>query len=304
MIQYYAYYNHGGYKDFYLGNQEDKVEFKYFLPLLTVHEQSLMDKPDEELRVDVDRQKQLPKLIVLSDQTIEYNYPGDARVLMSHSGYKLMYKCMANSYSILAIRDIVGAIDTYGRQTPFNLMFVGKTPEDIKSLDKIAEYIRCNIASVENNLKSFFVNDFVENGLKFKLRSLNEYIKEIIEFGKTLSVDNTLKKQVRLLVIPNGMTMQNALREQNLSQFEVSICYHVNGDLVYKAGKKQQPITANPVRSNQNNPSQQSCPQRHAEHNNPSLHAMLNVPKREDIDKLWKYIYSLEKRIEKLEKIK
>ncbi len=302
MIHYYAYYNHGGYKDLYLGCQEEEVEFKYFLPLLSVHEQSLIDNPDEELRQNVDRQKQLPKLIVLSDETEEYNYPGEARILMSHSGYKILYKRLSNSCSILSIRDISGTLDSYGRQTPFNLMLVGKDKEDRKSLDIIAEYTRCNIDSIENELKSFFENDFVENGLKFKLRLLNEYIKGIIESGKTLSVDEALNKPVRLLVIPNGMTMQNALREQNLSRYEVSVCYQVDGNLLYKAENHQQQANANSDRQNHGRPSPQLSPKGQTDHNNPSsLHAMLNVPKREDIEKLWEYIYSLEKRIEQLE---
>lgn len=36
MIRYYAYYNHGGYKDFYLGNQEENVKSKFFLPLVMI----------------------------------------------------------------------------------------------------------------------------------------------------------------------------------------------------------------------------------------------------------------------------
>ena len=40
MIKYYAYYNFGGYKDFYLGSQEEGIPSKYFLPLLAVYESS------------------------------------------------------------------------------------------------------------------------------------------------------------------------------------------------------------------------------------------------------------------------
>ena len=37
MIKYYAYYNQGGYKDFYVGTHEEEVKSKYYLPLLAIH---------------------------------------------------------------------------------------------------------------------------------------------------------------------------------------------------------------------------------------------------------------------------
>ena len=43
MIKYYAYYNQGGYKDFYVGTQEEEVKSKYYLPLLAIHERSLAE---------------------------------------------------------------------------------------------------------------------------------------------------------------------------------------------------------------------------------------------------------------------
>ena len=88
MIKYYAYYNHGGYKDFYVGAQEEDVKSKYFLPLFAVHEHSLEENPDdEELRNQVEHQRNLPKLIVLSDKTVERDvaaaYESVLRVLKS-----------------------------------------------------------------------------------------------------------------------------------------------------------------------------------------------------------------------------
>ena len=172
MIKFYAYYNHGGYKDFYLGSQTENVDFKYFLPLLNVHEHALKENYDEELHKNVERQKSLPKLVALSDQTISYNYPSGARVMMSHSGYKLLYR-QIKQQCILAIRDISGKTDSYGRQSPFNVMIIGDSEEDIKHLDSIAEYIRSNIFTFEEQVSSFFENDFVENGLRFNFKAFN-----------------------------------------------------------------------------------------------------------------------------------
>ena len=116
MIRYYAYYNHGGYKDFYVGNTKEEVTSKYFLPLLAVHEQSLEENPnDEMLKEQIEHQRQLPKLVALSDATPDYNYPKEARVLMSHGGYKILYKRLGYKNFALAIRDIPGPKDVYGR---------------------------------------------------------------------------------------------------------------------------------------------------------------------------------------------
>ena len=204
MIRYYAYYNHGGYKDFYLGNQEENVKSKFFLPLLAVHEQSLEENSDnDELRKQVEHQMQLPKLVVLSDTTSEYNYPREARVLMSHGGYKMLYKRLNDRYYALAIRDIAGPKDVYGRQSPFNMMFVGEQ-EDLMNLDKFAEYIRNNYSSFLEFISTLFVNDLNENGLRCDIERLTSFLYSIIEKEEPSSYSESSKLPVRLLVVPSS----------------------------------------------------------------------------------------------------
>ena len=36
MIRIYSYYNHGGFKDMYLGTFDEEVDVKYFIPLYKV----------------------------------------------------------------------------------------------------------------------------------------------------------------------------------------------------------------------------------------------------------------------------
>ena len=217
MIRYYAYYNHGGYKDFYLGNQEENVKSKFFLPLLAVHEQSLEENPDnDELRKQVEHQMQLPKLVVLSDTTAEYNYPKEARVLMSHGGYKMLYKCLNHKYYALAIRDIAGPKDVYGRQSPFNMMFVGEQ-EDLMNLDKFAEYIRNNYSSFLEFISTLFVNDLNENGFRCDIERLTSFLPSIIEKEEPSSYSESSNLPVRLLVVPSLYNLNTALKEQNLN---------------------------------------------------------------------------------------
>ena len=303
MIRYYAYYNHGGYKDFYLGSFLDKEKFKYFLPLLSIHEKSLIDQPNEILRNEVERQKLLPKLVVLSDTTTELNYPSAARTLMSHSGYKLLLRKYASNTYVLAIRDIPGSVDSYGRRTPFNMMFIGDNEEDVQSLDILGEYVRCNLSSFETFLNTIFENDLIENGLKVHLKELNAELNRIISEKQLNRTEDVTNKSVRLIIIPTGMSLSNCLHEQNISKYNIAICYDTNGKQIYKAFEQQQEKLHNP-RPSELKDERTNYHKGGSDLSNPSFHAMLNVPKREDIQKLWNYIYKLEKRIEQLEKEK
>ena len=280
MITYYAYYNHGGYKDFYIGSQEEEVKSKYFLPLLAVHELSLTVNPEDEgLRIQVEHQRNLPKLIALSDKTVEYNYPDNARILMSHGGYKVLYKSIGYSHYVLAIRDIAGSKDVYGRQTPFNLMFIGNGQKDLREMDILAEYIRKNISSLENEFGSIFINDINENGLRCDIGKLRDKLNEIIENGCPLMVDESLRPSVRMLVIPNISMLNNAIKEQKLNKYDIYKCYKSDGSSLFTMTSRKQ-----------------------GDGTDFKQDTIDNVPKREDVKQLWMYVKELERRIIDLEK--
>lgn len=309
MIRYYAYYNHGGYKDFYLGNQEENVKSKFFLPLLAVHEQSLEENSDnDELRKQVEHQMQLPKLVVLSDTTSEYNYPREARVLMSHGGYKMLYKRLNHRYYALAIRDIAGPKDVYGRQSPFNIMFVGEQG-DLMNLDKFAEYICNNYISFWEFISTLFVNDLNENGLRCDIERLTSFLHSIIEKEENSSFLGSSNLPVRLLVVPSLYNLNTALKEQNLNRRDIYICLDENGNRLFEKDEEQ-PISNEAISSatrDKGNVCSQSEMTEKKSHL--SFHAMTNTPKLEDIEKIWDYIRGMErknvqmsKHIEELEK--
>lgn len=309
MIRYYAYYNHGGYKDFYLGNQEENVKSKFFLPLLAVHEQSLEENSDnDELRKQVEHQMQLPKLVVLSDTTSEYNYPREARVLMSHGGYKMLYKRLNHRYYALAIRDIAGPKDVYGRQSPFNIMFVGEQG-DLMNLDKFAEYICNNYISFWEFISTLFVNDLNENGLRCDIERLTSFLHSIIEKEENSSFLGSSNLPVRLLVVPSLYNLNTALKEQNLNRRDIYICSDENGNRLFEKDEEQ-PISneaiSSATRDKENVCSQSEMTEKKS---HLSFHAMTNTPKLEDIEKIWDYIRGMErknvqmsKHIEELEK--
>ena len=286
MIRFYAYYNYGGYKDFYMGNLREETNSKYFLPLLGVYEQSLAENSEDEgLKSLVERQRLLPKLMVLSDATGECNYPGDARIMMSHAGYKVLYRRVSKDSYVLAVRGIAGPTDAYGRKSPFNIMLTGDSSGDVETLDIIAEHIRTNIPAFENAVENIFVNDFEENGLRCDVGALREELNRITEKGNPLQTYGNQDLPVRMLVVAGG-SLSTAMKEQKIAKGSVNACYDEKGCLIYKAqpAEKEQDAAAGAER-----------------HANPSLHAMLNVPKREDIDRLWLYVKELERRITELE---
>lgn len=227
MIRYYAYYNHGGYKDFYLGNSEDQDLSRYYFPLLPIHEQSLAEQPDEELERLVERQKRLPQLIYLSDLTTKYNYPDEARRLMSHAGYKMLYREVDGTL-ILSLRDIAGEKDAYGRQTPFNVMLVGDRSEKMR-LDRITGYIRENLSDVEEQIRQLLFTDYKENGLRFDLSAFNLLLEEMVSSAEPYLVDETLRCSVWLLVVYPGTNLENTLREQAISRRDLYACYDTSG---------------------------------------------------------------------------
>lgn len=270
MIRYYAYYNHGGYKDFFLGTQQENTD-KYFLPLLAVHEESLSECHDDELKAKVEHQRNLPKFIQLSDVSTEYNYPQGAKIMMSHGGYKVLYRILDSKYAVFCVRDIEGAKDVYGRNTPFNIMLIGDTKEDLQAMDSIAEFVRLHLSDFEKLVASIFEPDLAEGGLKCHLGALNENIAKIIDMKLTYDINESRNESARMIIVQSVSNLANTLREQSLCKQSIYAIYDTCGNLLYKA-KPQ--VTATPV----------------------------NVPsKQSEAEKIWTYIHSLEQRIEKLE---
>lgn len=309
MIRFYAYYNHGGYKDFYVGTQEETVKSKYFLPLLVVHEATLKNEPEnEELRKLVEHQKLLPKLVTLSDATTEYNYPKEARTLMSHGGYKVLYKRLnPNSYA-LAIRDIEGSKDVYGRQSPFNMMLVGDK-EDMENMDILAEYVRNNLSSFTHLLSTLFVNDLNENGLRCDVDRLTSVLHSILENGEQLSYNIPTSLPVRLLVVSSYYNLNTTFKEQNLNKRDICMCLDEVGNELFHYGVGQSSV-GNDTNSNTIESERMSSQlYTNERRSHLSFHGMTNTPKLEDIEKIWDYIRGMErinvqmgKRIDELEK--
>jgi len=228
MLRYYSYYSVGGYKDFILGTSEDKQEATYYLPLLPVLEERA--KTDNNVAKQVEYLMGLPQIHQLSaDET--YNLPKSARKLFSHAGYKLIYKHLVGDYYALALRNISGkAKDEHGRVIPFMFVILGDSKNDLSVLDLLATYFACNIKAVENVLSKFLFMDIETNGLKFELNKFNLWVKDIAA-NNSSNILPTMKgglhihakdNKVALLLLPEGISEQKAITEQNLGTMELT----------------------------------------------------------------------------------
>lgn len=227
MLRYYSYYSIGGYKDLYLGSDEDKTEETFYLPLLSVLEEE--SKTDENARRQFDEFSELPKIYQLSDKD-NYGLPSGAASLFSHAGYKVLYKHVQGKTHALAIRDITcGSKDEMGRSIPFLMVITGDTPNDVRNLDIIATYITSYLKSSEETISSFIGYDRDKNGLRFKLAEFNNWIDRIVQeshSNKVVSLSGVIRVngspgKVALLILPPGINKQAAIDEQNLIEYDI-----------------------------------------------------------------------------------
>ena len=227
MLRYYSYYSIGGYKDLYLGSDDDKSEETFYLPLLTVLEEEA--KTDENARRQFDELNKLPKIYQLSDKN-NYGLPSGAASLFSHAGYKVLYKHVQGKTHALAIRDITcAAKDEMGRSIPFLMVITGDTPNDVRKLDIITTYITSYLKSFEETISSFLGYDRDKNGLRFKLKEFNNWIDRIVQeshSNKVVSLSGVIRVngspgKVALLILPPGINKQAAIDEQNLIEYDI-----------------------------------------------------------------------------------
>lgn len=227
MLRYYSYYSIGGYKDLYLGSNEDQAKETFYLPLLPILEEEA--KTDSNARRQFDELNELPRIYQLSDKN-NYGLPSGAASLFSHAGYKVLYKHVQGSTHALAIRDITcGSKDEMGRSIPFLLVITGDNPDDVRKLDIIATYITSYLKDSEETISSFIGYDRDKNGLRFKLSEFNNWIIRIVRetnSNKVVSSNgvtrvNGSSGNVALLVLPSGIGIQTAIEEQNLFGYDI-----------------------------------------------------------------------------------
>lgn len=229
MVKFYAYYNCGGYKDMYLGSNSDNCDFKYYLPLLGVYEEELKNAYDAETERYLSKYSSLPEIILLNDSTSAFNYPYEARRMISHAGYKLIFRSVSNGDTILSMRDISGMKDSYGRSAPFTFLAVADS-DSKGELSVVAEHMRSNIQEWENFLFSLFIYDLEVNGLRFDIGKLCHKINSVCEIDSTVIDYNSYNRKIHFVVVPHRNELELCLKEQDISCDDINVVYDTNGN--------------------------------------------------------------------------
>lgn len=222
MLKYYSYYNVGGYKDMFLGDSSMNAPETYYLPLLAIWKKKAASG-DSDAESKIKSVESLAKIQLLSSRE-SFGLPQEAETMFSHGGYKVLYTVIANGESIFAIRDIESeSKDESGRTIPFLLVIVGTTEKDAKLLEKVATFASSHLESFSKDLSALFCYNAEINGVVFKLSSINAIVKKISEEGNNnlLTIDgvHTVESKrglVSLLVLPDGISRDMAITEQNL----------------------------------------------------------------------------------------
>ena len=172
MIRYYTYYSCGGYKDIYIGSDQDSSEVSYFIPLLNVWKKN--NKPENADKIARAESVQHVELISKSNSA---GFPSECTLMFSHGGYKAILRTLRDGRQCLSIRDIAnGAKDEEGRDIPFNFLFLADGLDSIDQLDALAISYLTKSNEIDGLISSAISYDPVINGVRFDLEKLNQLL--------------------------------------------------------------------------------------------------------------------------------
>ena len=278
MIRIYSYYNHGGFKDMYLGTFDEDVDVKYFIPLYKVYEQRLAENPNDKKSEDkITLWSSLVQIKELNEKSSEA-YPQDASIVISHSGYKIILKQLQNGTTLLAVRDIPGHADEFNRPSPFAVMLIGDGKQDYTQLCILADYLKNkeNLSLFETFCSGVFEHDIKVNALQCHFREFVSEVKDIISKHEIREERFINDRKVKLIVVPETLKAIDAIREQGLTKYDIELLYDTSG-------KKYLTHDENPTRN-------------HVAHSTATSKESCNNEKD-----IWSYARSLEVMIQKLE---
>lgn len=182
MIRYYTYYSCGGYKDIYIGSDQDSADASYFIPLLNVWKKS--NKPENADKIARAERVQHVELISKSNSA---GFPSECNLMFSHGGYKAILRTLKDGRLCLSIRDIAyGAKDEEGRDIPFNFLFLADDRESIEKLDALAILYLFKSNEINEIISNAIAYDPVINGVRFDLVKISQLLTNHPETPKRL----------------------------------------------------------------------------------------------------------------------
>lgn len=231
MIKYYTYYSCGGYKDIYIGSDQDSSDASYFIPLLNVWKKN--NRPENADKISRAENVQHVELISKSNSA---GFPSECNLMFSHGGYKAIFRTLNDGRLCLSIRDIPnGAKDEEGRDTPFNFLFLADGQESIEQLDALALEYLTNSNKINELIANAISYDPVVNGVRFDLRKFNQLLTDRKDTPKKLS---HTAGNIDYLKIFSRNQYKLSLSEQALDANNVNSFWDDNGlfygNLAYK----------------------------------------------------------------------
>ncbi len=232
MIRYYAYYSCGGYKDMYLGNSSDAVEYTFFLPLLPIWRSGAKPEYADKLKQAEDLQQ-----IAVVSKDNNFGFPTQAKNLFSHGGYRVIYLTLSNGNTCFCVRDIInGTKDEENRDIPFNILITASGDDDIKRLDAYALYSLSHVKELYDSLAPLFSYDYKVNGIRFNIAQISKALNDVPLSAKEIEHN---PNRVILLIVDSLSMIQTAFNELDLSRDLVDFIADGNGKRIgaikYKA---------------------------------------------------------------------
>lgn len=225
MIRYYTYYSCGGYKDLYIGSDQDPVNASYFIPLLNAWKKS--NKPENVDKIARAENVQHVELISKGNSA---GFPTECNLMFSHGGYRAIYRTLSDGRTCLCIRDIPNeAKDEEGRDIPFNFMFLADSEESIDKLDVLALQYLSTINETNSLIASAITYEYVINGFKFDLAKLDSLFSWDSESRSNL---NHRASYVDYLLVGSRNQTSLAVKEQGLDTKKVNAVFD-SGRLIY-----------------------------------------------------------------------
>lgn len=222
MIRFYTYYSCGGYKDMYLGTDDNSSGYTYYLPLLPIWIKN--NKPSDADKIA--KVENLKKIgIITNDHS--FDFPSECEIMFSHGGYKAIYKTLSNGQTCFCIHDILnGSKDEENRDIPFNFLVIAEGLESIKLLDNFANRFLLDSKLIELAIGSSIKYDYEVNGIRFDIGRLTELIHETVNDP----VEFLHKKgNVVYILIDSRKYANIALKEQNINDNQLCAAYDQQG---------------------------------------------------------------------------
>lgn len=231
MIRYFTNYSYGGYEELYLGNSEDKEDYRYHLPLLQSKRAKLADDPtNKKLADDVERLSQYV-LIQKNGVTPIGTLPEGSFTIISNPGYKTICRRLGNQF-VVAISDVASEDhDEMGsgmRENPFTMLFVFDI-DDANLMDVFLFQLLEKEEKWRSFISSLFIYDPMVNGLRFSLGALNDTIKAL----ETICVSGiNHSADIPLIVLEKNYNLNYSLQVQKLEGKSIGTAYDTEGKLL------------------------------------------------------------------------